>query len=84
MNAAYRATIERIARTTGMDPKVRREWQRVFRDAQRKWLAFRDADCNGAVAYEWFGGTGVTAAILGCKTEKTVARAKELRDRNER
>jgi uncharacterized protein YecT (DUF1311 family) len=27
----------------------------------------------------WTGGTGTTAAVLGCKTEKTEARTTELR-----
>jgi uncharacterized protein YecT (DUF1311 family) len=31
----------------------------------------------------WTGGTGATAEILGCMTEKTEARTKELKARYE-
>lgn len=84
LNAAYRALLARIDRTTEHDGKVRAEWRKTVQDAQRKWIAFRDADCNGAVAYEWYGGTGATLAVLGCMREMTLARTKELRERNDR
>ena len=51
---------------------------------ERKWIAFRDADCRGAMAYEWYGGTGATLAVLGCMTSLTEARTKDLRERNQR
>ena len=84
LNEAYRAMLVRIDRTTGLDPKVRAEWRKTAQDAQRKWFAFRDADCKGAIAYEWYRGTGATLAVLGCMREMTLARTKELRERNER
>ncbi len=84
LNAAYRATLARIDSTAELEPKVRKEWRQTVQDAQRKWIAFRDADCEGATAYEWYGGTGATVAVLGCMRAMTAARAKELRERNER
>lgn len=80
LNEAYRAMTARI---DGSDnpSSVRAEWRKALQDSQRKWIAFRDADCDGAVAFEWYGGTGATAAVLGCKQQKTEARTKELRER---
>jgi uncharacterized protein YecT (DUF1311 family) len=84
LNQAYRAALARIDQAMELDAKVRAEWRKTLQDAQRKWIAFRDADCKGAMAYEWYGGTGATAAVLGCMTGLTEARTKELRERNER
>ncbi len=84
LNVAYRATLARIDGATELTPKVRKEWRQAVQDAQRKWIAFRDADCNGATAYEWYGGTGATVAVLGCMRQMTLARTKELQERNER
>jgi uncharacterized protein YecT (DUF1311 family) len=84
LNQAYRAALARIDGATELDAKVRAGWRKTLQDAQRKWIAFRDADCKGAMAYEWYGGTGATAAVLGCMTALTEARTKELQERNER
>jgi uncharacterized protein YecT (DUF1311 family) len=84
LNEVYRATLARIDGTTALDSKVRAEWRTSLQDAQRKWIAFRDADCKGVMAYEWYGGTGATLAVLGCMRAMTLARTKELRERNER
>ena len=79
LNEAYRAALQRIDGRTELDAKVRRDWREALQDAQRKWIAFRDADCKGPAAYEWYGGTGATLAVLGCLTEKTTARTGDLR-----
>ena len=84
LNSVYRAALARIDGATELEPKVRQEWRQALQDAQRKWIAFRDADCNGPVAYQWHGGTGATVAVLGCMRAMTLARTKELRERNER
>jgi uncharacterized protein YecT (DUF1311 family) len=65
LDEAYRATLARIDGATELDAKARAEWRKTVQDAQRKWIAFRDADCKGAVAYEWYGGTGARLAVLG-------------------
>jgi uncharacterized protein YecT (DUF1311 family) len=84
LNEAYRALLARIDSMTSLEAKVRADWRKAAQDAQRKWIAFRDADCYGAIAYEWYGGTGSTLAMLGCMREMTLARTKQLRERNER
>lgn len=50
-------------------------------DAQRKWIAFRDADCDGAVGALWEGGSAAPMAIIGCKATLTKARVKALKNR---
>jgi uncharacterized protein YecT (DUF1311 family) len=84
LNEAYRGMLARIDRATELDAKVRADWRRTAQDAQRKWIAFRDADCKGAIAYEWYGGTGATLAVLGCMRAMTLVRTKELRERSEK
>jgi uncharacterized protein YecT (DUF1311 family) len=84
LNDAYRAALTRIGQAQGLDEKVRREWGEALQDAQRKWIAFRDADCKGPVAYSWYGGTGATAAVLGCLVEKTLVRTDDLKRYDEK
>lgn len=84
LNDAYRGAMARVAATTGIDEKVRREWREALQDAQRRWIAFRDADCKGPVAYAWYGGTGAAAAVLACLIEKTETRTGELKRYDEK
>lgn len=49
----------------------------LLRDAQRKWLQYRDARCSFE-ADAWRGGTGAPLLHLGCLTAATKARADEL------
>ena len=58
--------------------KAKTNLKAAIQDAQRKWIAFRDADCYQAVGQEWGSGTGGPYAIYTCLTEKTLARTKEL------
>lgn len=81
LNAVYKRVLERIADSGSEPPYDRAGWERTVREAQRAWIAFRDADCKGAVPMEWSGGTGTTAAVLGCLREKTEARTKDLKER---
>lgn len=82
LNAAYANAVDYI-RTRGDDEKPydTASFEEAMRNAQRAWIAYRDADCKDLVAQEWSGGTGATAAILGCMTQKTIQRTKELKDR---
>ncbi|HET6388058.1 lysozyme inhibitor LprI family protein [Hyphomicrobium sp.] len=81
LNAAYEAAIAYIRTQTGEKPYDAASFEAAMRNAQRAWVAYRDADCKDLVAQEWSGGSGTTSAILGCMTEKTVQRTKELKDR---
>ncbi|MGE5266869.1 MAG: lysozyme inhibitor LprI family protein [Deltaproteobacteria bacterium] len=68
---------------TDETPFDAKSWEASLRASQRTWLAFRDAECEEHVAKFWGGGTGATVDILGCKTEKTEQRTKELKQRYE-
>jgi uncharacterized protein YecT (DUF1311 family) len=57
------------------------EWKQHLIAAQRAWVKFKEEDCNGATAYEWYGGTGANAAVASCLYEKTRARIDDLRAR---
>jgi len=81
LNDVYRKVLAHIADSAGEAPYDRASWEKAMREAQRAWVAFRDSDCKGAVPMEWSGGTGTTAAVLGCMTEKTAARTSDLKAR---
>ncbi len=50
-----------------------------LRDAQRTWIAFRDADCN--LRYKLFQGGSIRSIVgASCHLRKTAQRAIELRD----
>ncbi len=77
LNAAYRAAQASIARRD-VPEEARAEWRKALIEAQRRWIAFRDGEC-AVTGFEWYGGTGRTAAELTCQTELTDARTKQLR-----
>jgi uncharacterized protein YecT (DUF1311 family) len=81
LNEAYKRSLAHIAAATTETKGQREKWISSFREAQRRWIAFRDHDCGEVISYEWSGGTGMTGAMLGCKISKTEARTKELEDR---
>jgi uncharacterized protein YecT (DUF1311 family) len=64
-----------------MPEEAAKEWKDHLVAAQRAWVTFKEEDCNGAVAYEWYQGTGANAAIGTCLFQHTVARTQDLRDR---
>ena len=81
LNDVYGKVLAHIAEGGVEEPYDSKSWDKSMREAQRAWVAFRDADCKGAVPMEWQGGTGTTAAVLGCMTQKTETRAEELAER---
>jgi len=66
LNAAYRQL------TAGMNPRQ----QAGLRNAQRAWIAFRDADCASRQDWEW--GSMSTVAANFCVLRRTVERTIEL------
>lgn len=81
LNAVYKKVLAQIGDSDLEKPYDRASWESALRESQRAWVAFRDADCKGAVPMEWSGGTGTTSAVLGCMTAKTDARTKDLAER---
>jgi uncharacterized protein YecT (DUF1311 family) len=79
LNAAYQQALAEIRKIEAAKPYDPTSWEKALRASQNAWIAFRDADCSGLLPMSWTGGTGTTAAVLGCKAEKTEVRTKELR-----
>ncbi|NJM55392.1 MAG: DUF1311 domain-containing protein [Verrucomicrobiae bacterium] len=81
LNAAYRKALAEIAKTDLEAPHDPKSFEAAFRKSQRAWVAWRDAECEGLMPMFMGGGSATTGAILGCLTEKTQARAKEISER---
>ncbi len=84
LNATYEKAIGSIPEMASDETQFNaKSWEEALRTSQRAWIAFRDAECEEHVAMFWTGGSGATVDIIGCKTEKTEARTKELKERYE-
>lgn len=83
LNATYQKAIAAIPEFASDPPWDAKAWEETLRASQRAWVSFRDAECEKHVAMFWTNGSGATVDILGCKTEKTEQRTKELKDRYE-
>jgi uncharacterized protein YecT (DUF1311 family) len=81
LNETYKRVLAQITASDTMSKAKRDKWTAAVREAQRRWIAFRDQDCGEVTGYEWAGGTGMTGAMLGCRLSKTEARTKELDER---
>ena len=77
LNTAYRAVFASIDKSD-VPADARADWRKALVEAQRRWIAFRDAECT-VTGFEWYGGTGRSTAELGCQRELTDARTKQLR-----
>lgn len=64
-----------------LTPEQRGAWKKELREAQRAWVQFKEHDCNGAVLYEWWGGSGAGGAISSCLLGHTKARTEDLKSR---
>lgn len=76
LNSAYQTLLKTLspnkaAGATGDSPRA------MLVAAQRRWIAFRDADCK-AQQQVYAGGSIQTAVYLGCMKQRTEQRIKEL------
>lgn len=84
LNEEYQATMETLRELDASGdvaaPDLTREG--TLKDAQRAWIAFRDAECRAQYAL-W--GTGTLRQIVGanCVMDETAERAIELRQMRE-
>ena len=78
LNAVYKQVLAFITKNGSDKPYDSKSWEAALRDSQRAWVAFRDADCNGLIPMSWTGGTATSGAVLGCMSEKSKVRTKEL------
>ncbi|WP_419736665.1 lysozyme inhibitor LprI family protein [Pseudomonas sp. COR18] len=70
LNRYYKAQMDYLKGSAGKE---------ALRDAQRKWLAFRDADCRYRVGKPEEGGSMWPMRDLQCRTELTRQRAAQLK-----
>ena len=81
LNALWPDILAGITPSDGMPAEAARAWKGGLIAAQRAWVTFKEQDCEGAVAYEWYGGTGANTAVGACLYEHTRARIDDLRER---
>lgn len=81
LNAVYQRAVKflkdtygpaEIKAAGGQDPAA------DLKDAQRKWVAFRDANCR-SLGTQMFGGSGQDTIVAGCLAAMTKERVKELK-----
>jgi uncharacterized protein YecT (DUF1311 family) len=80
LNAVYQRALKFMRETYGPDDIKQAGGQNPaadLRDAQRKWIAFRDANCR-SMGTQMLGGSGQPTIVAGCLASMTKERAKEL------
>ena len=80
LNRVYQGALKHIDAADYMPARTRQDWKQKLREAQRHWVAFKEADCN-LLYLEWWQGSGANAAALGCLIGKTETRTTELKER---
>ena len=83
LNRIFTRVLAAIDRQDHYTPEQRTKWKTALRETQRNWMKFKEQDCGELIGYEWSGGTGTSLASLGCQTEKTRTRTRDLVDRYE-
>lgn len=81
LNALWPQVLKRIEAADYLSADERKAWHDKLVSAQRAWATFKDDDCKGAMAFEWYGGSGAGAAMGACLYEKTTARIEDLKAR---
>ena len=80
LNAVYQRALKFLRETYGRDEIKQAGGQDPsadLRDAQKKWIAFRDANCR-SMGTQMLGGSGQETIVAGCLAEMTKDRTKEL------
>jgi uncharacterized protein YecT (DUF1311 family) len=81
LNALWPQVLKKIAAADYLGAAERKAWRDDIVAAERAWATFKDKDCKGAMAYEWYGGSGAGAAMGACLYDKTTARIEDLKAR---
>lgn len=82
LNKAYQNAMADLKRTLADRPDDRATETALLRDAQRAWIAFRDANCAVA-GYPMRGGSAEPLLIYACLRDMTLARTEDLNRRPE-
>lgn len=83
LNRVWRGVLKKIAGADYLPANEIAAWRGELVEAQRAWVQFKERDCEGAVAYEWYGGSGANAAVGACLYAHTRARIDDLMARYE-
>ncbi|MEX3008047.1 lysozyme inhibitor LprI family protein [Hoeflea sp. TYP-13] len=81
LNRVWKEVLSKIKPDDYLPADDARQWKEHLIAAQRAWVTFKEEDCQGAVSYEYFGGTGATFAVGYCLYAHTVARTNNLKER---
>lgn len=81
LNAAYSAvmTALREREAKGYSGEDWRGSAEALREAQRAWIKYRDANCDWVGSFFGEASLDGPRVVLGCKTELTSARTKEIK-----
>ena len=80
LNTAYRSAREAALRFDAEFPDLPgTPMAAQLLDAQRRWIAFRDAACSAEAKPLSLGGASYGATLNGCATRLTIRRAEDLR-----
>jgi len=77
LNLAYQKLMKKLAPGDKYDDTNYTGAKKLLIEAQQNWIRFRDADCKGQYTLNE-GGTIRGIVYLGCLTERTEQRTKEL------
>lgn len=78
LDYAYQRSLEAIKADRDLSVADKLSRQTNLSEAQKAWVAYKFAQCNGVVADQWAGGSGMAQAILSCELRHARMRTKEL------
>ncbi|MDP3264494.1 MAG: lysozyme inhibitor LprI family protein [Tabrizicola sp.] len=77
LNQAYQTAMADLKQTLADRPEDLAKETGMLRDAQRAWIAFRDANCAVA-GYPMRGGSAEPLLVYACLRDMTLARTEDL------
>lgn len=78
LNRAYQDLLKSLSPESQGDSTDYAAVRKELAEAQRAWIRYRDADCSAKYKF-WEQGSIRGAMYLGCMTERTEQRTRELR-----
>lgn len=79
LNRIYQEALRAIDQLEGTAQEVQPDaWRAALREAQRAWIAFKEAECDGLALHENWEWWSPDDAVVDCRIRVTDARASEL------
>ncbi|THB71040.1 MAG: DUF1311 domain-containing protein [Gammaproteobacteria bacterium] len=78
LNQTYKQLVNHI-KNYDHTSDIKQQWLQQLKYSQRAWIDFRDKDAQ-QFEYIWFGGSGMSSAVIGWKTRLTRERTKHLQE----